>query len=145
MIISPRARWVVCPLGHTRGHGRRVIYPLGFDNRIKKFQCRSWPNPAAQRPLGPGRGSGKNKEICSFFLYIVRTVLVAAQSKPLLERHESDSGGSAAVTASLSSQVDSSLSPSHESESCSAPAAATCLSTSSGARLRLGVTSTQSP
>ena len=25
--ISPRARWVVCPLGRrTRGHGRRVIY-----------------------------------------------------------------------------------------------------------------------
>ena len=25
--ISPRARWVVCPLGRTRGHGRRFIYP----------------------------------------------------------------------------------------------------------------------
>ena len=25
--ISPRARWVVCPMGRTRGHGRRVIYP----------------------------------------------------------------------------------------------------------------------
>ena len=29
--ISPRARWVVCPLGRTRrrGHGRRFIYPPG--------------------------------------------------------------------------------------------------------------------
>ena len=26
--ISPRAAcWVVCPLGRTRGHGRRVTYP----------------------------------------------------------------------------------------------------------------------
>ena len=24
--ISPRARWVVCPLGSTRGHGRLFIY-----------------------------------------------------------------------------------------------------------------------
>ena len=29
--ISPRARWVVCPLGRTRGHGRRFIFKLSLD------------------------------------------------------------------------------------------------------------------
>ena len=27
--ISPRARWVVCPLGRTRGHGFPAAWPLG--------------------------------------------------------------------------------------------------------------------
>ena len=43
--ISQRARWVVCPLGSTRGHGRRVIYPRQV--REKKIQCSNGSFPAA--------------------------------------------------------------------------------------------------
>ena len=40
--ISPRARWVVCPLGRTRGHGRRFIYPrrVREEKERKKIPCR---------------------------------------------------------------------------------------------------------
>ena len=48
--IFPRARWVVCPLGRTRGHGRRFIYPRRVrEKEEKKIPCsngrlqRAWP------------------------------------------------------------------------------------------------------
>ena len=50
--ISPRARWVVLPLGRTRGHGRRrFIYPRRVE---KKIPCSNGRFPAAW-PLGQQR------------------------------------------------------------------------------------------
>ena len=58
MNISPHARWVVCPLGSTRGHAQQVIYPLRragrFENREKKIPCSNGCFPAAW-PLGQQR------------------------------------------------------------------------------------------
>ena len=58
--IFPRVYWVVCPLGSTRGHGRRVIYPgppAGSRIQKRRFNvtssnCRF---PVAW-PLGQQRG-----------------------------------------------------------------------------------------
>ena len=49
--ISPRARWVVCPMGRTRGPGHcrrvQVHYPSGFENTEKKIPCSNGSFPAA--------------------------------------------------------------------------------------------------
>ena len=58
--ISPRARWVVCPLGRTRGHGRRFIYP---EKKVRRFHVAMTVSPGAAWPLGQQR----EEQDCSFF------------------------------------------------------------------------------
>ena len=50
--ISRRARWVVYPLGRTRGHGRRIIYPL----RVREERKKPRILPAAGPPVSPLHG-----------------------------------------------------------------------------------------
>ena len=54
--ISPRARWVVCPLGRTRrlGTASGLYTPGGFEKRRKKIPCSNGRIPAAW-PLGQQR------------------------------------------------------------------------------------------
>ena len=47
---APRARWVVCPLGRTRGHGRRFIYPGVFEKKDSMYNGR-FPAAASAWPL----------------------------------------------------------------------------------------------
>ena len=54
--ISPRTRWVVCPLGSTRGPGTAggLFTPGGFENTEKKIPRSNGRFPAAL-PLGQQR------------------------------------------------------------------------------------------
>ena len=66
--ISPRhgARWVVCPLGRPRGHGRLVTYPGGFENTEKENECSNGRFPAGCMAARPA--AGRTRGYVHFFM-----------------------------------------------------------------------------
>ena len=68
--ISPRARWVVCPLGRTRGHGRLfIIYPRRVrEEKRKKIPCSSKLLAMAVSPLN-GLAAMQREEQGDLFIF----------------------------------------------------------------------------
>ena len=75
--ISPRARWVVCPLGCTRGHGRRFIYPRRVRDERKKIPCGNCRFSAVW-PLGQQR-----EEQGDLFIFFARSASHQPVSKAI--------------------------------------------------------------